>query len=107
MTIEIIYPPAIYRQSLVKIINDHTRVLDVPGRPAPANLRIPIAAVAIPVSVPENEIPEVPLYTGICILVKPYLLLRPLRHIETEQLSKALEFQRIKIYIIEIPVGYT
>src|SRR5208283_5422426 len=96
---------AIDRQRLVKIIYYHTWILHVPRWSPHAYFCIPINFFSIFVSMPQNEIPEIPLNSRIGILMKSDLILRPSQHIEAEKFSEPFEFQWIEVNIAFIPVS--
>src|SRR5208283_2287921 len=106
MSEKVVNPSTIDRQSFMKMLQYHARILNIPGGPSSADLGVPEISIPPLVSVPKNEVPQIPLYSRIRIFVKPPLYCRPSVHVKPVKLSKSLVFQRVKIDIPLIPISY-
>ena len=105
MPVEVVDAAAVNRKGFMKMAADHTWVLDIPRWPPPADPCIPVMRVSRSVSVPEDEITEIPLHSRIGILVEPFLHGRPSGHVEAEEFPEPREFQWVEIDIPVVPIS--
>jgi len=102
---EVVDAAAVNGEGLVVVPTDHAGVLDVPGRPAFADPRIPVCRVSLFISVPQDKVASVPPHAGIGVLMESPLLFRPFFHIETVELAESRVLEGIEVAVPPMPVG--
>jgi len=101
---EVIKPATIDGERLLKVLADHTWILNVPGWPALSNPRIPANRISPSAFMPEDKIPPVPPHSRIRIPMKSPLFGRPLGHVKSIDPSKSRELQRVEVDISTMPI---